>query len=607
MDEPLPDHYAALGVDKNADTSTIKKAHRALVLTCHPDKVTVTDPAVKQQKAEQFHCIQKAYEVLTDESERSKYEALRTLEALRKEKLARGPSSSSREKSTRFDSRPSASTSSRYATEERRPSAAYDADDRYYDDRERERERTRGSTRGKYDTKYETYAAYPKAGASPRADKETSKSTKATAERSRADRTKTRDKEERRDRSDRTDRKFVSPDSESSSADEKARFQKEYKRRSQEDDAQRRAADGRAADARRKEDDYRRSYEEPPRHDAARKMSSQAEDAMRYLQKSRVAADARPAMVRASSRDYYDGSRSSRKETRPEMVRRSSARPKERVSGRDRDGNYPEIVSWAPEDSSRRPATLKTHASSPPVVESPRATQQRAYTTSEASRDHRSSNSPPPSFSRSQTMPIGQHVPARTKPATSQRPSMLRETMTPEHSSDAYPSVPPPQPSSASKSSKFYHYPTPGGGVPLRQDDISAGGHRTVLREPGSSQRHQSPEPLSRPPMGPNHPSQANISRTAMPPPSSNRASSSPIREDRGRSSRTLYGEVGRDTKEYAPRPRPVRQGSYRPEDVQYTRAYGPEDVKWAPRGRENERDYPSSKPALARAATYVC
>jgi hypothetical protein len=162
-----------------------------------------------------------------------------------------------------------------------------------------------------------------------------------------------------------------------------------------------------------------------------------------------------------------------------------------------------------------------------------------------------------------------------------------------------------PQPSPAGKSTKYY-YPTPNGGVPLRPDDILAGGHRTVLREPGSSQRHRSPEaiPLTRPPIGPNRPSEANISKTAMPLPPMGRSSSSPIREERNRSSRPLYGEVGRDS--YA-RPRPVRQGSYTPSDVQYSHKYGPEDVRWAPRGRENERDYPSAKPSLSRAATFVC
>jgi DnaJ-class molecular chaperone len=187
--EPLPDHFKALGVDRNADASAIKKAHRLLVLQCHPDKVTVTDPVVKQQKAEQFHMIQKAYETLIDEKERATYEANLTLQALRAEKLARGGAATSREKSTRFEPRPSASTSSRYATEERKPSTSYDSD-RYYD--ERDRDRARASTRSKYDTY--------KSGSSPRTEKESSRTTKSNTERQRYERTKARDKEERRDR-----------------------------------------------------------------------------------------------------------------------------------------------------------------------------------------------------------------------------------------------------------------------------------------------------------------------------------------------------------------------------------------------------------------------
>jgi curved DNA-binding protein CbpA len=594
MDEPLPDHYKALGVEKNADAATIKKAHRLLVLSCHPDKVTSTDPAVKQEKAEQFHKIQKAYETLIDDTERAKYEASITLEALRKEKLARGATTSSREKSTRFDPRdargPAPSTSSRYATEERRPSAAYTEDDKYYDDRDRER--ARASARSKYDT----YQAYPKTKEAPRTEKESSRSTKATTDRSRTERTKTRDEEKRRDR------KFVSVDSESSSADEKARYEKDYKRRSREEEV-------RKSDESRRKDD-RRSYEDT-RYDSAHKMSTQEDEALRYLHKSRKQVEAelaRPSMQRTSSRDYYGESvRSSRtKDPRPEPVRRSSARPKERTasSGRER------IVDWEAEE--RRMPPLKQHTSSPGKIEIPRAEPQRRYTAVEPSaRDKHTGTSPPPAFHRSATMPTVPHSSSRSsKPATVSRPSGLRETMTPPEQStrEAYPSVPPPEPSSASKT-KYYHYPTPAGGVPLRQEDILAGGHRTVLREPASSssQRHCSPEaiPLGRPPIGANRPSEANISKTSMPPPSMGRSSSSPIREERGRAGRPLYGEMRSDS--YASqRPRPTRQPSYNPSEVQYAPKYGPEDVRWAPRGRENERDGYASKPSLGRTATYV-
>lgn len=579
--EPLPDHFKALGVERNADSSAIKKAYRLLVLKCHPDKVT--DPAQKQGAVDQFHRIQKAYETLSDDSQRAKYEAELTLEALRKEKLARGGASTSRDKSTRFESRQPTSSTARYATEERKPSSAAYDDDRYYEDRDRER--ARASAR-----KYDTYPSYPKSSSSPRSEKESSRSAKAATDRHRSERNKARDKDERRNH------KFVPVDSDSSSADEKARYEAAYKRRSQEEEVRRQGAD-----ARRKADD-RRSYEDDryPASPSARKMSTQEDEAIRYLHKSRaqVEAEIRPSMVRTSSRDYYQGSRSSRKDARPEPVRRSSARPKDRTtssSGRERESrDRDRIVDWD------KPS-LKQHNSSPAGIEIPRAMPTRAYTTGEPSRDHRTSTSPPPAFHRSQTMPSVPHVSSRTKPALS-RGSTLRDSMTPEQGSADFPSVPPPQPSSANKSTKYYYTPN-GGVVPLRQEDILAGGHRTVLREPGSSQRHRSPEAmpgLGRPPIGANRPSEANISKTAMPPPSLGRSSSSPIREERGRSGRPLYGEIGRDS-----RPRPVRQSSFNPNDVQYAPKFGPEDVRWAPRGRENDRDYPS-KPSLGRTATYV-
>ena len=595
--EPLPDHYKALGLDKTCDTEAVKKAHRKLVLHCHPDKVKEDDP-LKEQKQAQFHVVQKAYEVLTDPKERAKYEALLTLHALRKEKLARGDTSSSREKTARFDVRTAggatyqANGASRYATEERRPSRTYDDDDKYYDerDRERERDRARASPRSKYDT----YDAYPKPGSSPRTEKESSRAAKATTERTRAERNKARDKEERRER------KFVSVDSESSSADEKARHEAGYKRRSQEDEAQRRAAD-----SRRKADD-RRSYEDSRygTSSSARKLSTQEDEAIRYLHKSRAQVEEamRPSPVRSSSRDYYGESRSSRKEVRPEAPRRSSARPKERTaSSSGRDKGYPEMVPW-PEDegshagSSRRTPTLKQFHSSPGNIEIPtRGQPQRSYTAAEpASRDHRSATSPPPppGLLRSQTMPTNAHpAPRSSRPATVSRPSMLRETMTPEHTSSEreFATVPPPQ--SASKANtKYYHYPTPGGGVPLRQEDISTSGHRTVLREPERQRKH-SPEPLlSRPPIGANRPSEANIKSTVSPGRTSSRHGS----PERGR----LYGEV---------RPRmPARQNSYAPSDVNYAPKYGPEDVRWAPKARENERGFESGKPAFMRTATYA-
>ncbi|KAL6851785.1 hypothetical protein J3F83DRAFT_613297 [Trichoderma novae-zelandiae] len=69
---PLPDHYKVLGVNKDAQVAEIRLAYRKLVLKCHPDKVQ--DPALKAQKQEEFQKVQQAYELLTDEEERRKYD-----------------------------------------------------------------------------------------------------------------------------------------------------------------------------------------------------------------------------------------------------------------------------------------------------------------------------------------------------------------------------------------------------------------------------------------------------------------------------------------------------------------------------------------------------
>ena len=68
----LDDPYKILGVAKDATLATIRSAHRKLVLTCHPDKCT--DETLKAQKADEFHKVQQAYELLSDEQKRSRYD-----------------------------------------------------------------------------------------------------------------------------------------------------------------------------------------------------------------------------------------------------------------------------------------------------------------------------------------------------------------------------------------------------------------------------------------------------------------------------------------------------------------------------------------------------
>ncbi|KAL2053594.1 hypothetical protein ABVK25_006247 [Lepraria finkii] len=84
-DPPTTNPYQILNVPKDATLATIRSAHRKLVLSCHPDKVQ--DPTEKLVKAEQFHEVQKAYETLSDERKRQRYDESVKLAELRKEMM----------------------------------------------------------------------------------------------------------------------------------------------------------------------------------------------------------------------------------------------------------------------------------------------------------------------------------------------------------------------------------------------------------------------------------------------------------------------------------------------------------------------------------------
>ena len=68
------DFYAVLGVAKDADSATIKKAYRALAKKYHPDR-NPDDAAA----AEKFKEIGEAYAVLSDAKERQQYDAIRSM------------------------------------------------------------------------------------------------------------------------------------------------------------------------------------------------------------------------------------------------------------------------------------------------------------------------------------------------------------------------------------------------------------------------------------------------------------------------------------------------------------------------------------------------
>ena len=69
MAEQKRDYYEVLGVDKNADDATIKKAYRALAKKYHPD-MNPGDADAEQK----FKEASEAYAVLSDAEKRAKYD-----------------------------------------------------------------------------------------------------------------------------------------------------------------------------------------------------------------------------------------------------------------------------------------------------------------------------------------------------------------------------------------------------------------------------------------------------------------------------------------------------------------------------------------------------
>jgi len=86
---PQPDPYQTLGISKDADLSTVKSAYRKLVLKCHPDKIQ--DPTLKAVKQDEFQKVQQAYELLSDDTRRMKYDDQMKLYELRREMGRGGP------------------------------------------------------------------------------------------------------------------------------------------------------------------------------------------------------------------------------------------------------------------------------------------------------------------------------------------------------------------------------------------------------------------------------------------------------------------------------------------------------------------------------------
>lgn len=246
MSSPLPpDPYVVLGVAKDAQIPEIRSAHRKLVLKCHPDKVQ--DPALKAIKQDEFQKVQQAYEILSDEKERSKYDEQVKLTELRKQAYAKANSSatrSSRAATAEYEVHQSAPRSSHRSS----PSAAAPPPFKvYYSTKTWEDEDARRGPR--------IFDAEPRP--SPR--REGSGYVDRDSRPSKRESEREREREKERDRADRRKR-----------ADKLAREERQAKEDKEARRAEKRAREKQdAKDRKRAAEDKSRAYMTPPEEDAA--------------------------------------------------------------------------------------------------------------------------------------------------------------------------------------------------------------------------------------------------------------------------------------------------------------------------------------------------
>ncbi|KAI1099819.1 DnaJ-domain-containing protein [Jackrogersella minutella] len=97
------DPYKVLGVPKDAQLPEIRAARGKLALKCHPDKVQ--DAKLKEEKQREFQEVQEAYELLSNEVERTRYDNKVRLEELRRDRGMTSTSTSSPRSSKRHETK----------------------------------------------------------------------------------------------------------------------------------------------------------------------------------------------------------------------------------------------------------------------------------------------------------------------------------------------------------------------------------------------------------------------------------------------------------------------------------------------------------------------
>ncbi|KAJ5774445.1 hypothetical protein N7457_009341 [Penicillium paradoxum] len=376
---PDIDPYAALGVSKEATIPEIRAAHRKRVLKCHPDKIQDESQRIAAQ--DEFQKVQQAYELLSDDARRAKYDAKARIAELKREILERKRSDPSY-----ASPRGSASSNREYRNghivEERVPL------DAFFEEKMRFTDEPRSMSR-----KFDEFGVRPKPKAAEEKDKkrdrtplstyhqakELRETAKATAKASHSDRAKVRDQERRRQ----AEAKYDTFESyaETDEASDSSVPRDIYTKRSA---TPRRERDSRSRPSEASRRRHGRYEEEGASSDPLQsKFDNQFFKAEDYIaSKARTSRSPRQYRGYDSTEPESSSSRSSGRSTRTR--RRSSSR----------DRSYEHIES--PRTYEAKPPKMQPSATSPGIRESlrPSFLSTRSATTSGFSRPKRESREP---------------------------------------------------------------------------------------------------------------------------------------------------------------------------------------------------------------------
>lgn len=515
MDDPLPQSpYKTLNVPKDATLATIRSAHRKLVLSCHPDKVQ--DESAKKQKAEQFHQVQQAYEILSDENRRQRYDEKVKLAELRAEMAEERGSFPSR-RSYEFASPRNGSTSKfemrgNAVYETREPAGSrYDEPDvfaatyaearpptsrKYTDDRYTASTSRKTSGSGRMQEERKKPRAYEEEEDDRRRRERRERDDERAAEAIRRDqRTRRRDKDRRRDVESKSRAKFgtyVEDDHSDSEAEDRY-----YSKSKRDSPPKRRSGD---EGKKRSGDDERRKDRDEPRRSSKREVKDGYDEleykeslARDHMNKTREPVETLPH--RSEGRNRAASTLDSRAPPPPPPVekrssgRRGDSRAVSPIGRSGKERRSPEILE------SRRP-TMPGHSS-----ESSKNKSYIGASSSSRREPHRSATYQPspelkyPSMRRSETAPVDRMRPGNPVPLNS---SKLKNMKAPSDTSDS---------SSQSDSEMTEeNHPPPPMHAPLQRKTtfgISQGGAYEVEPESFQPRPKESRRASERPSMGP--------------------------------------------------------------------------------------------------------